>query len=126
MCVMNGARNRELGDMSTQFRNSVIDAGREARGDGFRLNRLVKIGLQGFHLLVGFGFLILAVTEFIRNPPYFDVVGHNNETTIPPHAFFVSCHIRQYQFKIIMVCFAECNKRFERSKFQNYSKSFFY
>ncbi len=88
--------HRELGDMSTQFRNSVADAGRDARGNGGNFRLLMKRGTQGIHLLIGFVFLILAISEFILSPPYFDVVGHNNETSIPPHAFYVSlyCYIK--------------------------------
>ena len=81
--------NRELRDMSTQFRDSLIDTRREAMGK-LKIASLAKLGTQLVHLLVGFGFFVLAATEFIRNPPYFDVVGHTNETTIPPHAFYVN------------------------------------
>ena len=67
--------SRELGDMSTQFRDSVIDAGRTAKS-GNKTSCLVKTGVQALHILIGLGFLILALYEFILNPPYFDVVGY--------------------------------------------------
>lgn len=76
--------------MSTQFRDTVMDSGREARRGGTSIKILLKRGTQVFHILVGVGFLLLAIVEFFRNPPYFDVIKNiANDSTIPPQAFYV-------------------------------------
>lgn len=80
--------------MSTQFRDRLIESGREARSDGGSVRILLKRGFQVLHILIGVGFVILAVTEFFRNPPYFDVIKNmGNDSTIPPKAFYVSVYM---------------------------------
>ena len=81
--------SKELGDMSTQFRNSVIEAGRRERRE-CGMTHLIKRGLQIGHLIIGFAFMCSAVFEFIRDPPYFDAIGHSNSSTITHTTFFVS------------------------------------
>ena len=76
--------------MSIQFGDSVIDAGRTARS-GCKTSRLVKIGVQTLHIVIGLGFLILALYEFILNPPYFDVVGYTRRQN---DSLFVSFCLR--------------------------------
>lgn len=83
--------------MSTQWRNSLIEAGRQERSKMSALH-LFKRGLQFIHALVALGFVVLAVVEFVQDPPYFDAVAaytetgrHGNSTRIPKDTFYVSC-----------------------------------
>lgn len=85
--------SRELREMSTQWKDSIVSAGREERARMSAVKHLLKRGFQTVHIAVAFGFLVLAVVEFIQDPPYFDAVAaprHANTTNIPRDTFYVS------------------------------------
>ena len=86
-----GRASKELRDMSTQWRDSIIEASRNER-DSMTILGLLKRGYQALHLLLGFAFLVLAVVEFVRDPPYFDAIGkHSNSSyNVPGNTFYVS------------------------------------
>ena len=83
--------SKELRDMSAQWRDSIIEASRNER-DSMTILGLLKRGYQALHLLLGFTFLVLAVVEFVRDPPYFDTIGkHSNSSyDVPGNTFYVS------------------------------------
>lgn len=68
----------ELNEMSTQWRRSIIEAGKRERKN-MNIFHLLKRGIQICHGLLALGFLVLAIVEFTEDPPYFDAVGsHTN------------------------------------------------
>ena len=70
--------DRELNEMSTQWRRSMIEAGRKER-ENMTIFHLLKRGIQICHGLLALGFVILALVEFSQDPPYFDAIGgHTN------------------------------------------------
>ena len=83
--------SRELKDMSAQWRESIIEVTRNER-NSLSILTLLKRGYQVIHILVGLSFLILAIIEFVRNPPYFDTIRHhnNNSYDVPGSTFYVS------------------------------------
>uniref|UniRef100_A0A1X7SH14 Uncharacterized protein n=1 Tax=Amphimedon queenslandica TaxID=400682 RepID=A0A1X7SH14_AMPQE len=85
--------SKELREMSTQWRESIVTAGRQERVRLGGARYLLKLSFQTVHIIVAFGFLVLAVVEFVRDPPYFDAVAsprHANTTNIPKDTFYVS------------------------------------
>ena len=85
--------SKELREMSTQWRESIVTAGREERARLGGARYLLKLSFQTVHIMVAFGFLVLALVEFVRDPPYFDAVAsprHANTTNIPKDTFYVS------------------------------------
>ena len=69
---------RELNEMSTQWRRSVIEAGKRER-DNMTILHLLKRGIQVCHGLFALVFVVLAIVEFSQDPPYFDAIGgHTN------------------------------------------------
>lgn len=85
--------SEELREMSTQWRESIVTAGRQERARLGGARYLLKLSFQTVHIMVAFGFLVLAIVEFFRDPPYFDAVAsprHANTTNIPKDTFYVS------------------------------------
>jgi hypothetical protein len=86
--------NEMTNSTSIQWRSSIIEAGRRER-QKMGVRHLIKRGLQFLHGLLAFCFVLLAIVEFIRDPPYFDAVAefdhrHDNVTKIPKDTFYVS------------------------------------
>jgi hypothetical protein len=84
--------NEMTNSTSIQWRSSIIEAGRRER-QKMGVRHLIKRGLQFLHGLLAFCFVLLAIVEFIRDPPYFDAVAefdhrHDNVTKIPKDTFY--------------------------------------
>ena len=83
---------KELRDISAQWRDGTIEASRnegDSMSESMTILGLLKRGYQSLHLLLGFTFLVLAVVEFVRDPPYFDTIGKHS-SNVPGSTFYVS------------------------------------
>lgn len=51
--------------------------------------RIVVNSLRTAHVLIAFAFLVLALVEFIRSPPYFDALADKEPIPLKPVCFNV-------------------------------------